>query len=109
MAGWQVADGVTCSSTCLLPYSTLEPVTASQGVARPFSWRGGLLGDIYQTSLILPLSGGSKLPKHSLRVCDTSCLNDIQAQALNWNVDVFANNVCMNIESRSHHFVFWQR
>ena len=26
--------------TCLLPYSTLEPVTASQGVARPFSWRG---------------------------------------------------------------------
>ena len=27
--------------TCLLPYSTLEPVTASQGVARPFSWRGG--------------------------------------------------------------------
>ena len=59
--------------TCLLPYSTLEPVTASQGVARPFSWRGGLLWDIYQTSLILPLSGGSKLAEHSLLVCETSC------------------------------------
>ena len=96
--------------TCLLPYSTLEPVTASQGVARPFSSRGGIFTKLQLSSLYLEVQNCQNIHYVFVRLL-AQCLNDIQAKALNclWNVDVFANNVCMNIESRSHHFVFWQR
>ena len=115
MAGWQVAGGVTCSSNLLASifHSRASHCLTGGGKAIFVEGRGGFSGiftKLHLSSLYLEVQNCQNIHYVFVRLL-AQCLNDIQAKALNclWNVDVFANNVCMNIESRSHHFVFWQR
>ena len=113
--GWQVADGVTCCSNLLASifHSRASHCLTGGGKAIFVEGRGGFSGiftKLHLSCLYLEVQNCQNIHYVFVRLL-AQCLNEIQAKALNclWNVDVFANNVCMNIESRSHHFVFWQR